>query len=444
MRPEFPNSQGQGPLAGRRSIAYNVASSVGGQSLYLLTQLGVLSALAHLRGPEAVGEFGLALAIAAPLFVLGSVGGRTAQSVDIEQEYNFAEYAGVRLAGALFAASSTLLLGASLADRESTFLLICVVTAAKTFEAVSDLAYGAFQQQERLGLVFRSLALRGVLSLLLFVVILMNGFPTASAFLAQLLVWMTVALFIDYPAASRLSFGALTLPVIRWPRLRALVARSLPISGDALLVSFQTSIPRLELDRVVGLAAVGTFTAVGYLQQAGTMIANSISQAILSRLSHLRMSNGSNAVTLVAAHGLAMLLLGLAGLLFVYVLRQEILYIVAGATSPDGEDLVLLVAIAIVIRIVTTAPAAFLYAGRVFKEILVLQLVVTSISALLCLLFIPSYGLVGAGYVLVVAAAIRGMTIGVLFHRHRKTVPIRLRPDERTEDLLQTDTRVRE
>src|SRR5690606_31511651 len=72
------------------TLGGSLVYSLVGTGFYLLTQLGVLSGLSHLRGPVAVGEFGLALALTTPLFALANMGLRTAQAVDVTEQFAFA------------------------------------------------------------------------------------------------------------------------------------------------------------------------------------------------------------------------------------------------------------------------------------------------------------------------------------------------------------------
>ena len=62
------------------------------------------------------------------------------------------------------------------------------ISGAKAFDSISNLAYGAFQQVERMDLVARSYLLRGGISVVAFLLLLFAGADIATALFSQLLV----------------------------------------------------------------------------------------------------------------------------------------------------------------------------------------------------------------------------------------------------------------
>lgn len=404
----------------RKGVSANVASSVIGQGVYLATQVGVLSSLAHLRGLEAVGQFGLALAIATPVFVIGGQGLRVLQAVDAQYQATFPEYLGSRLVGLAAAVVATLLIG-DLITRGLDVHILFSVTLMKAAESVCDTAYGAYQRLERLDLQARSQILRGTAGVLLFYLLLRNGASVSTALYAQVIVWWSVALLVDFPMASIMTDGRLKRPRMLRRGSVTLLWRALPVSSEMFVINLQKSGQRYIVADSLGYSDLGTFTAIDYVQQAGVMLANAISQAVLGNLARLRAdAEHRSADRLVLMHACVMLAIATCGILFITLFGKHVVSILIGVRTHEAQQLLLLVAIAVAIRVVTTAPAAHLYVCGLFRSTFAIQLVSSIVAVAFAALLVPRIGLVGAGYAVLVATCFRSASIVTLYVHSRR------------------------
>jgi O-antigen/teichoic acid export membrane protein len=395
----------------RASLLYSLA----GQGFYLTTQLGVLSALAHFRGPIAVGEFGLALAVTTPLFLLSNLGFRTAQASDVEEEFSFAQYGGVRLLLTALAVLISIVLGWSLSDNISTLVIVAIVSLTKAFESVSNLAYGAFQQGGRMDLVARSLAVRGALTLPFFAVLLWLGADTATAFLAQLGVWAAAGMLLDYPSASRIASGRLVWPSWAKGRSSRLIWRVAPLGGGQFINSVQMSVPRILVERYLGLDALGLFTAVGYFQQAGVSAANSVSHAIVNRIAKLRRTGQRRRIYAIVIKLAALFVFcGALWSLLCFYFGVEMLVFLFGHSYIAAAPLLFIISLAMNVRMLATLPQTVLYAEQRYSTYMTFQVVSFALTVALCFTFIERFGLVGAGYVLLTVAILRLLVMEAL------------------------------
>ena len=390
------------------SLKASMGYSFLGQIFYLISQLVILSALAHFRGPAAVGEFGLALAITTPLFLLLNMGFRTAQAVDIGEQFSFATYGGTRLLLTIVATIISIVLAALYVDRLSTFLIVVAVVLAKVFESISNLAYGAFQQAGRMDLMAVSFVLRGSITAVAFVSLLLLGADTATALASQVVVWGVIGVFLDYPRASRLVTGTLTYPRLSIGESWRLLRHSAPLGGGLLANSLQMTVTRLMVERMLGLEALGLFTAVGYFQQASVTASNSVSNAIMNKLARLTRSGQRDKLRKVLL-GLLLLLVcaGAAGVAICYYFGDVILLVLFGKSYIAATPLLFIISLSICLRMISTLPQSLLFAEQRYKEFLAFQVVSLGLAAGLGYYFISRYGLLGAGYVLLAVALFR-------------------------------------
>ncbi len=393
------------------SLGYSFVS----QAFYLLSQLGVLSALAHFRGPQAVGEFGLALALTTPVFLLLNMGFRTAQAVDVASDFSFANYGGTRIILTLLAAIVSIGAAAAYSDSLTTFLIVTVVAFAKVFESISNLAYGAFQQGGRMDLVALSYALRGGLTPAVFVVMLLLGADTFVALTSQLVVWAMVGLLVDYPRASRIAAGKFVWPHFSLIESWRLLLHSAPLGGGLLANSLQTTAVRIMVERFLGLDALGLFTAVAYFQQAGVTASNSISNAIVNRLARLSQRGQTKALRRILLRLLFVFLAASAvGIAFCYFFGAELLTLLYGRAYVAAEPLLLVISIVVALRMIATLPQSLLFAERRYKEFMGFQLASLLLTVTLGYFLVPRFGILGAGYVLLSVALFRFLVVELI------------------------------
>lgn len=389
-------------------LSHTIGYALYGQFGYLLAQMAVLAALAHLRGAEAVGEFGLALALTTPAFMFANMGGRSGQASDVSGRYSFSDYGGLMVTAALLATVVSIAAGFLLARTPGALLIVVIVALTKAFESISSLAYGAFHRAGRADKVAKSLVLRGAATVPPFVVLLAAGLPTGTAFLAQLLVWSVLALFYDYPAACRIANGRLVRPAIFNRRVVQLAREVWPLGASYLLNALLVSLPRLFVERSLGLSALGLLTVVNYFQQAGSMAVNAVTQALVSRFARLQRGGADmelkRQVTVLLALAVACSMIGLA---FVYLAGEWLLRIAFGPAFVAAEDLLLVVTLALCAKLFSMAPQTLLHAHRKFMTFMLRELATVLCCTVLLVLLVPSHGLMGAGYAIVGTAFFR-------------------------------------
>ena len=397
-RGDFP------PLRLGSAIGYSLAGQLG----YVLSQMVVLAALARMRGTEAVGEFGLALAVTTPAFIFITMGGKGSQASDVTQRYSFAEYAGMIVVLAGLATFASIGAGALLAPTANAFLIVVVIAFTKAAESVSTLSYGAFQQAGRPDKMAVSLIVRGTLTAGLFVLLLWLGVATPLAFLAQLLVWTLLACLRDYPLASCLADGRVVRPSSDRRRIWQLARETAPLGFSHLVSSLLVSLPRLFVERSVGLSAVGLLTVVNYFQQAATMLLTATGQTLVNRLARLKQRNAGRKLRrtlwILFAFATAASVIGVA---FTYFAGEWVLATVFGGEFASAHALLMLVTIAVCAKLYGTIPQSLMHAERRYTTLLLRELVTVAVCVALLAYCVPRWGLIGAGYAIAATALIR-------------------------------------
>ncbi|WP_424943972.1 hypothetical protein [Aliiroseovarius crassostreae] len=390
--------------------------AISGQVVHTLGQLAILTSISHLQGVSAVGAFGLALSLVTPVFILANMGLRTTQAIDQEREFSFADYAGFRVVTTFAALLTCILLGFALTGGGPVLPIILLYAVAKGFESISSLSYGTFLTHERVDLVFRSYLYRSVLTALVFFCLLWMGLPLWAAFLAQILVWASVALILDLPMAWQLNDRGPAQIRITWPLIRSIARRTFPIGGTGFLIGLQPALLRLFVESYFGLAALGVFTNVSAVFQAGAMVSNSIRHFLAARFTKLRLQADFSAtynttfILLVSILGVSLL-----GIFFVYQLGAPLLHLAFGAETAQHETLLLIVTIALTFRMLNAVTGSLNHAYGRAVSLFVREGFYVLVLIILSWLIIPQSGLVGAGAVILVISMLRFVADGLAF-----------------------------
>lgn len=304
----------------------------------------VISRYAGLAG---LGEFSLAAAVSAPVFLYCGLGLRSFASSDIRRTFTIDEYLTTRAVGVTAAIGITGAVWAVWFTHHSPLLLLFVL-AAKGTEAFSDMAYGLLYRHHRPDLVGRSLALRGATAIAAAWLIGRSLHTATSVAAGVALAWLVILVLHDWPTITSIeSANASSL----WPsaghrsRIRILIKQSLPTGMSAGLTSVCANIPRYTVNAVLGVHALGVFSAAWQLIIAVGIISNTVGQATVPSMATAFAD--SDAKTFVRLWSrLAAICAGMAtiGALALTPVAAEILSFVYGQPAASGATLLIIMA----------------------------------------------------------------------------------------------------
>jgi O-antigen/teichoic acid export membrane protein len=418
------------PLKPGASLGLNFSWNLAGNVVYSLCQWGVLISAAKLLTTEAVGQLTLALAITAPVIIFTNLGLRPAQATDVRSEFDFADYFGLRVVGSAVALVVIAGICAATGFGGETAVVILLVGFGKAVEAQSQIIYGLCQLSERMDFVAKSLVLRGIASLAAMLAAFVWTGSLAAGVLAQAVAWSLIFAFYDLEVGRRLTSpapptasepeGAGSVPARaalrpRWnpERLFRLARLVLPLGFVGLLGSLYMNLPRYFVAEHLGLEQLGFFGALMYILIAGNYVIQALGQAAVSRLArHYAGSDRSEFVRLLLRLAAVGIVLGGGGLIVALAAGREILSILYTPEYSEYSDVFVLIMWAALIRFTASMLQYGLTAARRFRIHLVNQIVVTTVAIVACFALIEPYGLVGAGYAVIVASSV--YLLGVL------------------------------
>ena len=294
-----------------------------------------------------------------------------------------------------------------------TRLLVLLIALAKGIDAISDIYYGLFQQRERMGLVSRGLIGNGVLSLIL----LATGVLATGELVVGVVGYVLGSLvpLVGYviPASRSLTGAGAKdsgTPSPEWSTgaVRRLALTSLPMGVVMLLVSVNANLPLYVIERTLGSADLGIYTALAYLIVAGATVVNSIGQAVSPRLAQLYSRGETRSYLRLMGRLVGFgLLCGAAGALLSAVGGAEILSLLYGPGYAGHVPVLVLLSIAGGVGFAASFAGYGMTAARLFAVQIPLFLVVDGVVLASAVALVPTHGLGGAAMAILVGALVQ-------------------------------------
>ena len=397
------------------TLRYNFSWSFVGNIVYAGCQWGSLAALAKLTNAGQVGAISLGLAVTAPIFLFSQLQLRTIQATDAKEEYNFSDYLGMRL---LLTAFAMLIVGvAVLAGRDKTqdILIIAAVASVKAVESLADIFYGKMQQLERMDYIAKSRITKGILSLIMFIIVIYYTKNIFPALLIQAAIATAVLCLYDSKNVIRLvrirhqsceqSNWAIIKPRFNSRKMTKLAILALPLGCVMALISLNTNMPRYFIANYLGKTSLGIFTALAYIIVTGNMVISAMGQAAVPRLAkYYASADKKHYLSLLTRLTGLGLIIAVGGILVSVFAGRMILTILYSQEYAAHLTVFIVLMVYGGFNFVASFLGYGMTAARYFRLQLPLFSVVVLTTALASWVLIPSQGLIGAALSMITGA----------------------------------------
>jgi O-antigen/teichoic acid export membrane protein len=400
-----PEKQSATPPNSPLSLRLNALWATVGTAAYALAQWVQIAMIAHFGTATDVGQYSLAMAICAPVFLFFNLQLRPIQATDAHRSYSFPEYLALRLLSS--SAAFAVVAACACFRSRSAALITLAVGLFKGFESVSDIYQGLLQQHERMDAVGRSLLLKSTLILMGFGIayygthnLLLAASVSVSTQLAGLLLYDMRAAHLASSgrpyAGWRAAFRGVGRPQFERTRLLQLTRHALPLGFSVMLGSLYSNLPRFVLNKYVGVRGVGIFSAIGYLPMIGSLLVTALGTAAAPRLSQYARANRSGYFILLGKLLLFAAILGLSGLVGSMLLGQRILRLLYGAEYARQTAVLSWTMLAASLNYLTSCLGFGVTALGRFKAQPWIMAVAIVVFFAFASVLVPEYGLTGA------------------------------------------------
>jgi O-antigen/teichoic acid export membrane protein len=364
-------------------------------------------ALAKAGDTTMVGQFSLGVAIATPILMFFNCDLRAVQASDAHHEFQFREYLRLRTITTAMGLGVICTIACLGGYGAQTALIIAAMGLAKAVETFSDVHYGLFQRNGRLDQTGRSMMLRGLLALVGMTAVLLKTRDVLRGCLVIAIVWLAVLWLFDMPRA-RLITSAAEPRRTTAERLWRLARTALPLGIVTTVASVNLQIPRYFVHAQMGERSLGIFSALAYTTVAMTLVADSLGQCIVPRLSRLfagrRYADFASQIRTLFLLGC---LVGACGVAGAQVLGPRLLRVLYSPEYAAHAHVFLLLTVGAAIHFVGSMLTTAITASRHFGVQVPMYVAMAACTTLGCARWIPSMGLQGAALAVIGGAVVR-------------------------------------
>ncbi|AZV45335.1 polysaccharide biosynthesis protein [Peribacillus asahii] len=383
-----------------------------GNVIYALSQYVLLITIAKLGQIEMVGQYGLALALTAPLLMFSNMNLR---SIWIsERKMKFDDFVGSRIIINSSLLGFFLILVFFLDYNEKTKTIILLVFCLKIIESFSDIYYAQLQKQQMLESIGKSLILKSIISVALFSLSMIVWGNLILALLIQIFGFIVLFYIYEYRIVNiNLNFKLF----LKKKNFKLIIVKGFPLGVAGLLISLNVNIPRFFIEKFLDISLLGYFIAISYLLQSLNTFIASLSQFFLPLLS--RKYDEDLSIFKDICWKIIIFMVGFSIIMIsiFWFLGEEILLVVYDKSYMDYKNILILLSIAFSFNFLSTMLETILNSMRKYviqsKNVFISFVCVTIFS----LFLLPSLGLEGAAYAIIISAVLRMSVNFVVFVR---------------------------
>ena len=383
-----------------RDYFWNTVASL----MLSLTTAVLLLVVKRTAGLEAAGVFTIANTVGQQFQALGMYEVRTYHVTDARHRFSFGTYLATRLVTVGAMVAGIIVSAALSGDGLMAAVLIALIACLRVFDAFEDVFYCELQREGRLDIAGKACFLRTLTTIGVFSVVLALGGSMLTAAAITLVASLVVMLGAYLPPARRLfPLGP------RWeprPIIRVL-AECLPLFLASFIALYLANAPRFAIDRYLDNAQQGYFAIIFMPAFTLNLLSFVIFRPLLTQMADRWIGADRAGFAAIVRRGLLGTFVAFVAVALVtYTVGAPILGFVYG-TDVSGSMLELMVLVA---GGALNAAGVILYYAlttmRLQRLVFAGYIIAAAAITVLCLLLVPTYGLLGASLAYAGAMAI--------------------------------------
>lgn len=393
----------------------------------------IQAVVSRTNGQEDLGIFAIAFSVATLMMYVGQYGIRRFQASDVNEQFSFEEYHGMRIITciALVIASLAYCVYGRVFNgySDTKFAVIFMVCMLKMIMAYSDVYHGNMQQKGRFDVAAKATAIRYTAELIIFCVMLI---VTHDLLLSAIVtVSCSVVMMVLLSMNAGRHYCATLKPAFRKPALRGLLIEGFPLFVSMFLNTYVSNAPRYAIDAYLNddIQAVFSciFMPVFVVQVVGQFIFNPLITSYAHMWNQKNKRSYDALIKKIKKMCLAVVGLALLGLLVAATIGIPVLSAVFGLNLTDykkelciimlgGGPLAFSVYFSTIIAIIRAQKSLiFCYGG------------VSLMSLAVSKYFVQGHGITGASWMYVMLMSVLALSLFIAMYmrltKERKEIP---------------------
>lgn len=364
-----------------------------GSGFAAINSLFFLIIVTRINGTKIAGIFTLCYATACLIYIIAVYSGRTYQVTEIDNKISDNDYIISRIVTCFMALLCTVIFALINHYHGIKIYVLFLLCLLRTLEALSDVFHGVLQKNSRLDLVGKSLFMRSLLNILLFLVIDYILKDLVIACLAMVLSNVLVLLFYDIRLSNRYRSKN---KKIRFVNLKTIFLAGFYTFGFTFLSNYLINIPRYSIDHYL---TESYQTIFGIIVMPGTfiiLVSQFIIQPFIMKLKNLHeLKKNKEYNSLVNKILISILLIGVLFIIGAYIFGIHILEFMYGINLKKYLISLLIVLTGTISYALCTVISASLVVLRKTKIQLIIYVISLVSGILISYLLVKMYSFIG-------------------------------------------------
>jgi O-antigen/teichoic acid export membrane protein len=382
----------------------------------------ILVLLTKSYSADEVGNYALAFAVCAPVFMLSNMRLRLVQTSDALDDFRPYDYIGLRITTSSLALLVIIIISYFSSLEKSVIYMIIAIGIAKYFESISDMLYGFFQKYELMKYVGMSLILKSICSVLLITLAIFYEMEVLYVALLLITGWALPLVIYDirnYCGILNIKAESLIkyLSKIETKVILDLIKKTYLLSFVAFLSSLLPNIPKYMIFYYQGNEELGIYAAIIYFSTASALIAASLGTPYIPKLANSYAGGTRHLfISYIKRLFIIAIILGVLGIAIAKSLGVFILEVFYTELYSNNANILVLCMFTAALNHIVLFQIYALTVIKKYKTQMIMLVTAVSVLLMLCYIWIPDYGMEGAIYAEMCSAAIQASVFGIVIY----------------------------
>ena len=386
-----------------KKLKSNVLWLSSSRFVYAIMQWLTVISIARLGNAEMLGLYTYSVALISPIIILSQLNMRSFVVTDAISKYEYSEYYTTRMIMTVVVFACSIIYIVFFNKDLMLLWVLLLVLVFKCIESMSDILNAFQQKSEKMSIVATSNILRGCLlfASVGFSLYVLDSLATGLILVS--IIWLSIFIFFDMFNLKQLNIK-LTLEK---EKSYAIIRECFPLGVIGALVSVSLYVPSYVIESNYGYKEVGVFASLMYFLLIGRLFIGSIVQAIAPKVSRICVGNTKTSIIKLALMLISSgVLFAMLFIVFMSYLGESLLLLIYGEEFVQYINVLLLIIYASSVGFINQFMGILLTSMRSFKKMLLVQFIQVFTVVYLCVIYVPTYGLIAAAYSVIAGSSI--------------------------------------
>lgn len=384
-----------------------------GNGTYSLFQWLTISLMTKLLGIESLGIYSSATAMIIPIITFFNLNIRAIQLTDVRNRFSINDFFSIRIITTMLAFFTIIFITFIRFGNLYGILITFFISISKLSEMISEVVYGQLMCLEKYDKFAISYILKSILSFMVFFFLAVNTKDLLISIIGYSTIWIVILIFFDLKTIN--GYKILKNISIDVNKIKRLTIIALPLGIVSTINSLYDSVPKLFIERYIGIEMLGIYSATSYITLVGGLFISGITLTFSPQLSKmLKDGKKRGFINRVFTMYIIVIVLSIIFVILFKTFGKEIVSLLYTEEFVNHIDLLILLAISTTFTLTARIFGVACTSAHMNKEQLKIAIYCLITLVILNKLLIPYKGIYGVCISILLANFLKNILLGVL------------------------------